>query len=668
MRGNSNRKTIKRELIKKSGFVFAAIFIIVFLITISISKGTLLHVSLASIENLMGKSQLDIGDRIQEKFIIAESIANNQLIADETIPFEDKKASLQKYVEKFNLRSIGYIDRNGYLRSTDGFEADSSQEPYLKILKEGKNYLSDPVFTSDTKEQIVFVGVPIKNGNEITGYITCTVECSYLSQLTNEVKYNGTGNSYLINSDGIIIGSEDLNDVSHGVNIIDTIESDKYTDNKKKIYEKAISGENGSDSSTNEVITYTSVNNTNGWSLILEVDNRDFYKDIRTITIASIVIGIVGLSVVLFCLVLIGEALGKRLINVKQAIDLLAHGDFNIELSDYVFKVEDEVFDIGNSIKKTSSSMGAMIKKIKNDVYIIKDQSDVLRETSREIDNGANGLSIAMDESAQGNTNQASEILMIHNKIGELGDNIEIMNKNINSVNTVSSQLESGLNESHNDMEQLNYALNSFNKRFEGFNDEIVTMNEKISAISLITQTISSIAEQTNLLALNAAIESARAGEAGRGFSVVSEEIRKLSEQTTESLHEISRVVDEILNESRIIIDSSKDMNLEIEEQKEKLYQTINSFKNMSDSIKDIIPKIVEIQSLSDENKLKKNDVIDSIANVTAISEELAASTEEVSATASEFKESSMRIDTISKKLEELIGKLLEEANEFRID
>ena len=77
---------------------------------------------------------------------------------------------------------------------------------------------------------------------------------------------------------------------------------------------------------------------------------------------------------------LIGEALGKRLINVKQAIDLLAHGDFNIELSDYVFKVEDEVFDIGNSIKKTSSSMGAMIKKIKNDVYIINDQSDVHQE------------------------------------------------------------------------------------------------------------------------------------------------------------------------------------------------------------------------------------------------------------------------------------------------
>ena len=58
-----------------------------------------------------------------------------------------------------------------------------------------------------------------------------------------------------------------------------------------------------------------------------------------------------------------------------------------------------------------------------------------------------------MDESAQGNTNQASEILMIHIKISELGDNIEIMNKNINLVNTVSSQLESGLNESHNNMD-----------------------------------------------------------------------------------------------------------------------------------------------------------------------------------------------------------------------
>lgn len=274
----------------------------------------------------------------------------------------------------------------------------------------------------------------------------------------------------------------------------------------------------------------------------------------------------------------------------------------------------------------------------------------------------------AMNSCTEGNASQTSEIVNVTQDMDVFSENISYMNKNIDSVVQISNGIKERLVESNHNVTGLNSSLESFDESFGLFNKDIESMNSMISSISDITTTISSIAEQTNLLALNAAIEAARAGEAGKGFNVVAEEIRKLADQSQDSVNEIGNIVSDVLLQCSEIIKSTKGINNEVSLQKENIKLTIDSFEDIENLIGSLVPKIDELSSLSKDNDNKKDNVIDSLHSITAVSEELSASTEEVNATASEFEKTSLDIDKVSEKLNELINSLKSEVDKFIIE
>lgn len=191
-------------------------------------------------------------------------------------------------------------------------------------------------------------------------------------------------------------------------------------------------------------------------------------------------------------------------------------------------------------------------------------------------------------------------------------------------------------------------------------NTVILGMDKSSGEIGDITSTISQIAEQTNLLALNAAIEAARVGEAGRGFTIVAEEIRKLAEESSISANHIKNLIDRIQEQSKEAVHAVKETEVVVENQNNQVRETENIFKDIAKSIIVLNEEMAEINEHTKGMAENKNQIITMIENLSALSEETSASTEEVSASIEEQLASMEAINNYVQNMEELSKKLME--------
>jgi methyl-accepting chemotaxis protein len=145
---------------------------------------------------------------------------------------------------------------------------------------------------------------------------------------------------------------------------------------------------------------------------------------------------------------------------------------------------------------------------------------------------------------------------------------------------------------------------------------------------------INEIASQTNLLSLNASIEAARAGDAGRGFAVVADEIRKLADQSVQAANQIQNIVKEIAAKTMDTIDTAKQAESIVESQTVSLNKTVQVFDFINDHVNDLANNLNNISNGIKQIETAKDDTMDAIQDISAVSQETAAASEEVSATA----------------------------------
>ncbi len=668
------RKSIKMMLNLLTSLNILIVFAIVLGSAYVSTFNTMETVKDNNLARMVEETSNSVSEKLSRYLAITDMLTHDTRINDPSQKWEDKlkqlKIVVEEHKDEYGLQSIGYISTDGMLKTTDNFQNDISEREYYKNLMAGGEYVSSPSYNKDTGKQIVFFGKPIMKDDKAVGAFTCSFEGNFISQLIAEVNYFGNGTAYILNNQGTVIGSQDHEEVEQQYNTIEAAKEDKSLAEIAAIQEKMIAGETGEATFSDgekKYVYYHSIPNSNGWSLAFEIKTKEADKDFSALAMKILLLTIGCMVVLATVNFFIVNNVAKNLILLKDKIAIFATGDFSFTIEDKYKNKNNEFGDIYRAIEESASSIRGAMLAFKENIDHLSTNATELEEVSNNINSRSEAITIAMNEAATGNSDQATSISDINQMMEQLGENINNVNDNIKDIVVIANSADQEIAVSSKVLLELSSSLDEFTNTFNHFYGEVTAMSGQIENIGQITETIKEISSQTNLLALNAAIESARAGEAGKGFAVVAEEIRHLAEASEQSVNEIGPIIDTVLQSGKNISMSTNDMNQKMANQKNNVEDTITEFKKITESMAKIIPMTSAIAEASKDSIVKKDEMLMLVNSVSAVSEELAATTEEVAATADEFTETSKGVQHVSASMAESVTVLENHINNFKL-
>ncbi|MCL1702875.1 HAMP domain-containing methyl-accepting chemotaxis protein [Lysinibacillus sp. Bpr_S20] len=396
---------------------------------------------------------------------------------------------------------------------------------------------------------------------------------------------------------------------------------------------------------------------------LLGIDySADYIKTIiKTSVIKQIVIAVIGILILLILLYIIIDRLLKPLNKVVNAANQVANGELvNVDLE----ITKDEIGNLSKSINTMVSNLQHIILNIRNTSDNVSSAANQLTVNAAETYNSATNIAQDMGQITQ---NAEASMVMTEETAAAMEETATGIQQIADSANTAA---ESSISASQAS-ERGNHVVQQVIAQMELINDSVEQIGTTINGLHINTKKISdivnlitAIADQTNLLALNAAIEAARAGEHGKGFAVVADEVRRLAEQSSQSATEIYNLISTIQADSNASINVMEKGKEDVKAGMEFTTEVGEIFKEILTSSEEVASQIREISAASQQISASSEEVAASVNNIKQSAEQssefsanVSNATQEQLTTMQEVKEASSSLGNTAEELQGLVAK-----------
>lgn len=563
----------------------------------------------------------------------------------------------QKNNPSFEL--IVVMDTKGnQIARTSGTLTNRADRIYFQEAMKEHTFFTDVYISAFTKAPCVTVAVPVKNTmGQVVGVVATDVSLKVVWDIIDAVQVGEKGYIDVVDNKGTIVAHPDKERV---------LQKESFTtyDYVAKVIEGQRDWMQGvSTRGEQSLIVYSSIVR-NKWGVIVQEPMSEVMASVIHSAVVTGVITLVAVLIALISAYYVARSIVRPLEKLVNAADRVANGDLGHSI---------EIQGVAE-ITKLSEAFDAMIKALRRLVATtsataetVSASSEELAASSGEVGKAAEEVAITIQSVAEGANSQVN---LADQSAQVIRDMVEAISNTSKAADSVAAASEQSERAAETGSKQIDMAVTKMNEIQQDSNQaaqKVHALGEKSRQIGQIVDVITGIAGQTNLLALNAAIEAARAGEQGRGFAVVADEVRKLAEQSETAAREIAGIIQAIQAETIETVEAIDKSGREISSGVTVVATSGTAFKEIHDAIKNVREEVVRIVALTGEQQQRSGQVESAVNSIAASARLNAVSSEQVAAASQEQNASVQEITAASSALAQMAAKLQQAVMKFKL-
>lgn len=533
---------LKRKLLfAMAGALFISITLSTILTTVLVRSNTVERISEAEIPATLSAVSAQVAREIETRLAVASTMAVNVPVNNWLKDGEDEsqRAQVVRYLNDvlqqesaFTTFLVSGESRNYYTRDGLVRQLDPAKDGWFyDFVNSGKPYSLDLDIDDTNQVPTLFINYRIPGQQAITGI---GLKISELSDFIRDYQVGESGLVYLVDPTGAIKihpeeGVSGTQSLAQRPELASRLPEllNQNSIQVTRLYEPS------------ERLIAAQYIDSLGWYVVAELPTRELFSALHEMTLLTIVLNLVLVGGFVLIAMWQSSSITRPITNASTMLQAIADGDADLTRRLKIYS-KDEVGILSGAFNQFSENMRSLIAQ--------------LAGTADQVHNAAGQVQQSAKDSHRNSDEQVESIALVATAITEMGATVKEIAANAEQTANASNIAVQESDSGQRLMQHTTEEMGSLNSELQDVASAVERLADDVGQISSVLGVISGISEQTNLLALNAAIEAARAGEQGRGFAVVADEVRNLAQKSHQATEEIGSMIEKLQGTSAIAV------------------------------------------------------------------------------------------------------------------